>query len=1461
MGLLALGYIPTIQQWGARNLSQFLSDKLQTQVYIERVSIGFFNRVIIDGIKLYDRQDSLMLNVTRVAAKIDPLPLLERKIRINNAQLFGTHAMLYKNGAEEAANFQFVLDAFKSNDTTSNNPIDLRIGRLLVRNANVRFDRNDKPETPGKFNPHHIHLNDLRFNASIRHLTPDSINASLQRFSFSEKSGFTLSRLNFEFVSDSTQATLRDLDIALPHSTLAVPLLSATYPSLPQKDKLKEWIQTLRYNGSLSSDICPKDFSMFVPQLKHWDENLQLNTQIQGRDGTLRLRNLFLQDYERHISLDMNAMIHQENGDLAANCHINSLSCSAHIQQYITRNLKGEATEISPLLTRLHEIQAKGNVQYAGKQLKTNLEVGTALGTLQLAGTLVQGNEVDATLQTERFQLGKLLGGQAEQTLQHLSLTLAAKGKVKAEDKRPDLTFSGSLNEIVVKEYPYRNVSFAGHCAGTEYGMQLHLDDPNAHLEVQSLIHLGEFDKHFFCDIAARDVNPHALNLAPNYRDEQISLKLETDISGTNWDNLKGKLQVQEIQIHSDSLGTLLPGDIRVDLSPENGVKSIEIDSPQLNGYIKGSFKWKNLTTVFQQIASNYIPNLFTISDTSLKDEIVFHLDIQDTTLVHHLTGIALHIPERATIGGRMNGKYNLLQMNAKIPYLRLDGEQLQQINLEVQSSPEMLQSSLNLKRMMKKQWVDLGLNTYMGYDKVRTTVGWDNGLTPKQQKGQISATSTFFTGRDGKMALHTKLEPSSIILSDTAWSIQPAIVEYHDGVVDIMKFGVSQADRHLKINGRLSKEATDSLTVELNKINLEYIFQLINFDAVDFAGDATGMVYAKQVLGGPIADAYLQVSDFTFNKGRMGSMDVYGNWGNHGKSIYLDAHMKDPEANHNTHVQGTITPGRGPNGGLDLRIDTRRINLFFLNKFTGSIFDNLQGRASGKARIFGPFKKIDLEGDLVADEVDMGVRMLNTRYRIYGDSITLRPGNIWIRRATAYDHLGRPGGTEHLAIVDGHLMHDHFKNLRYNFDIEAHNILGYNFSEFGDQSFHGTVYASGNVKLNGEPGRLVVDIDATPLSGTQFAYNVSTPETLTEAGFITYVSPKDSTATQTTPDGTPALEEEEEESDLYLNFNLNITPDAELRLLMDPKSGDNITLNGHGHISAQYYNKGKFNMYGIYNVDRGVYKLSLQDFIRKDFVFQEGSTIRFQGNAYQADLNLRAVYTVPNVSLDDLSATSLGLSNTRVDCVMNITGRPAAPVVSFDFDLPNANEDEKQMVRSMVSTEEEKNMQAIYLLGIGRFYNSNAQYMQGSSQSTTAMNSLLSSTLSSQFNQMMSNMVGSNNWSFGANLRTGDMGWEELDVEGILSGRFLNNRLLFNGNFGYRESIYSNNNFIGDFDVQYLLTPTGTISLKAYNETNDRYFIQSSLTTQGIGIQFKKDFNRWKDLFQRKKRRGQKKK
>ena len=438
-----------------------------------------------------------------------------------------------------------------------------------------------------------------------------------------------------------------------------------------------------------------------------------------------------------------------------------------------------------------------------------------------------------------------------------------------------------------------------------------------------------------------------------------------------------------------------------------------------------------------------------------------------------------------------------------------------------------------------------------------------------------------------------------------------------------------------------------------------------------------------------------------------------------------------------------------------------------------------------------------------------------------------------------------------HSAHIDGHLYHNSFKNLRYIFDIQTNNLLAYNTKDFGEDSFYATVYTSGNVNINGRAGRLDVNIDVEPQAGTQFTYNVTTPDALTQANFITYRKRPSDDGTSGT--NTQASEHMQDISgDMFLNFNLNMTPAARLRLLMDQKTGSMIDLGGSGHLAANYHNKGRFRLYGTYKVHDGVYNINVQDVINRNFKFQQDGSITFNGDPMQATLNMKAVYTVPNVSLDDLSTTSLGFSKTRVDCIMSLTGRPQQPNIGFDFELPNATDDERQMVRSIVNTEEERNMQAIYLLGLGRFYSYSAS-AKSVSQGGNAMNSLVSTTISSKINELIASAVGSSKWNFGANLKTGEDGWKNMDIEGLLSGSLFNDRLLLTGNFGYREKYYTQRNFISDVDVQYLLTKSGSVALKAYNQANDRYFVQSALNTQGIGIQLKKDFNRFGDMFHKK--------
>ena len=614
-----------------------------------------------------------------------------------------------------------------------------------------------------------------------------------------------------------------------------------------------------------------------------------------------------------------------------------------------------------------------------------------------------------------------------------------------------------------------------------------------------------------------------------------------------------------------------------------------------------------------------------------------------------------------------------------------------------------------------------------------------------------------------------------------------------------------------------------------------------------------------KSLFNQPDAYAKLDINDFLFENGPLGVLHAFVNYNKVDEQIDIKA-VADEDKGNQTIIDGYVSPKRNY---IDLGITAVGTNIKFMESFCGSFMDNIEARASGKVNVVGDLSNINLVGDIEATG-KMHMTQLNTEYHFEKLKAHAIPDDILLRNDTIYDRNG------HVAIVDGGIHHKHLTKLSYDLDLKAHNFLGFDTHEFGDNTFYGTVYATGNVGIHGKSGETIIDIDASPDPGSIFIYNVASPDAISDKSFIHW---NDATPEWEKPFSFEQQAKKNEDnnsisSDMRINFLVNTNPNLTLKLMMDEQTGDYITLNGNGVVRANYFNKGSLDMFGNYIVDHGVYKLTIQNIIKKDFEFMPGGTISFGGNPYSAPLNLQAKYIVNGVPLSDLNiGRSFSSNNIRVDCLMNIQGTPSAPSVDFSMDLPTVNSDAKQMIYSLINSQEEMNQQVLYLLGIGRFYaqsknNQASEDAAQQSQTSLAMQSLLSGTISQQINTVLSSLVNSNKWNFGANISTGDEGFNNAEYEGILSGRLLNNRLIFNGQFGYRDNANATQSFIGDFDLRYLIFPNGNLSFRVYNQPNDRYFTRNSLNTQGIGLIMKRDFSNLRDLFGiHKKKKAKKKK
>ena len=1445
--LVAMLYIPIAQKGVTNIVTNVLENKLQTNIQIESINIGFLNRIVLNNVIIEDQNNQELLTAAKLSAKLEILPLFKGEVSISSIQFYGFNINLYRSENDNKTNFQFLIDAFKT-DKESESDINLNINSILIRKGLLSWHNRNYETTPDIFNYNHLDLEDISATISLKEFSKDSINLKVKKISAKDKSGLTLKKLSFDFCANRGSFLIDKFRVELPKSFIELSTIKSTYNQKDKTSNNNKKKETFTLEGRIkNSALYYHDFSAFYNPLKtlNQKEPIHLETDIIGSLEELKINTFNIYTKSRSVDFDSKFVLQNINNkeSLEINSYIKKLYIDKDVATAFSSLINENKTKEQLIALFPINIYGKGNYSHASSN--TDLTITTEHGNITISGILNKLRHTQFSISSDSFNFQNIL---KKQNL--LGNTIfSIKGSAEIDKDNPQINIESEIKELEIKGYKYKNISLNGKYKDKSTTAVLNIEDPNINLTSQAFYMGNNQSSSFKTDTKIGLFRPNNLLLSTKYPNISFSTDIKAEFKGKNIEDLNGEAHIYNFTMNEQNEIYNLDT-ISFSAYSNKQYKQYILDSEFLFAELEGKFNFEQILANGKKMIGKHIPSLIQspLLKENLPNEATLFIEITDTKPFEKILGIPIKLDKTAYMSGYFNSEQSEMDLNLSVPHLIYDTRSFGDISIIGSNTNDSLTCKIDAKNYTNNHPIDINILLKGLNDNIQTSVAWDNNSDNKYC-GNISINTSFYKIDKTIPESRIQILPTDIVINDTIWNIYESNITLNPNKININNLKLGNRDKHIIIDGKVSDQIEDSIKINLKEIDLEYVFDIINFHPVDFAGYATGNAYIANIKASPELQANLKVRSFTFNKAHLGNMNLLGGWRKEKNTIHLNAHITDYKNNSTTNVNGEVRLGAPPKGGLDLMIRTNNIDLYFLNKYTSGIFTNLNGRASGWTRVFGPFKGINLEGDMFINKANLKINATNVDYHVLNDSVILRPGKIIFKNARIYDKYGRPNLSSHYGVINGYLQHHYLSQMTYNIDVDTYNILGYDEKDFGDNVFCGTAYATGKIKVVGEPGKLNINIDATPEKNTLFMYNLSSPTALTDNQFITY---KKKTNTADENSNKEDVYIKETTSDINLNFNLNLKPDATMKILMDPKTGDYISLNGYGNIRANYYNKGKFTMFGTYKVDHGIYKLSLQDVIRKDFTYNPGGTIVFGGNPIEADLNLQAVYTVPSVSLNDLSARStFNQNNVRVNCLMNLGGKAQAPQISFDFDLPNVNEDEKQMVRALISTEEEKNMQVIYLLGIGRFYTYDYNNTE-QSQSSVAMKSLLSSTISGQLNQIFSSILGNNsNWNIGTNLSTGDVGWSDMDVEGLLSGRLLNNRLLINGNFGYRDnSTTQTSNFIGDFDLQWVLTKNGNINLKAYSKTNDRYFTKSSLTTQGVGIAVKRDFNSWKDIF-----------
>lgn len=1474
IGLALVLNIPYVQYQLTAFVSHELESLLDTRLSIGRIDIGLLNRIVINDLTLDDRSGKEMFKATRLSAKFDLIPLFKGKVSINNIQLFGFNVNLEKETPEAAPNFQFLIDAFASKDTVQKQKhLDLRINSLLIRRGKLSYHVLSEPETPGRFNAQHVNLRDFIANISLKALRNDSINAAVKRLSFKEQSSaFRLDKLGLKVIGNDKGIQIAGLSLELPRSALRLDTIRMDYDSLAA---LKDFTHLVRFSGRLlPSTVTLGDLSAFVPAFSSFAEPLQLEAEADGTIDGLNCPRLAISAGE-HFQLtgDVSFQDLSRPQDAYVFGNLSRLHADPQGVAFFVRNFSPHYTGVPPILQRLGSISFRGELSGYFTDLVTYGNIRTDLGTISTDIKVSTDNSkkkvsFSGSMKTRQFRLGRLL---ANAKLGEITFNVGLHGSHYA-NSYPNITAKGLVSSIDYSGYTYENITLDGEYRHGGFTGRVALDDENASVTLNGTINAVSRIPTFNFQASVNHIRPHALHLTPKYEGAEFSVKLKADFTGGSIDEMDGEINVDSLNYTSPDNSYFLNNLKLVASRSDNHLKRLDLLSPFLRGNIEGDYSYRTLPTSILNILRRYLPALLPQSDTSKPVETTnnfgFDLHIYDTEILSKVFGIPLTVYTHSTLKGYFNDKLQRMRVEGYFPHLRYDNKFIESGLILCENPGDHFRTHVRFTNRKNDSAVNLSLEASAKNDSLQTILNWGNNGTVTYS-GRLATTATFVrqqlqeasskrsyrkrrkTSERPSSTLKTVIDihPTDIILNDTLWNIHPAQVVLDSGKVHIRDFHFTNQKRYLSINGTVSDSPQDTVRLDLQQINIGYVFDIANL-GVNFQGEATGPAYASGVLKEPAMVTDLFIHNLGINEGLLGDAQIHGKWHHDIKGIYLDARIREADIAR-THVYGFIYPIK-PTSSLDLQIEANGTNLKFIHHYMESITPEFSGRATGDVHFYGKFKALTMEGRVYGD-ASMKVDVLNTTFSVR-DSIYIAPDGLTFRNNRLFDSQGHQGS------MTGYLRYRHFKDLNYRFDFQVNNMLMMNTTESPDFPFYGTVYGTGNASIAGNAADGVnINVAMTTNRNTNFTYIKDNVTSAVSSQFVRFVDKtprravQDSVLFSTYELARREMEEEEQrresDTDIRLNLIVDATPDATMRIIMDPAAGDYISARGSGNIRTEFYNKGDVKMFGNYRINQGVYKFSLQEVIRKDFIIKDGSSLTFNGNPVNASLDIQANYTVNSASLNDLipnASSFVDQTNVKVNCMMALTGQLTSPTIKLDLELPNERDEVEALVRNYIPTDEQMNMQILYLLGIGKFYPSETF---GTGQNSDMMSSVLSSTLSGQLNNALSQIIDNNNWNVGTNFSTGEKGWTDMEFEGMLSGQLLNNRLLINGNFGYRENPMANTNFVGDFEAEWLVTRSGEIRLKAYNETNDRYYTRTNLTTQGIGIVFQKDFEKWNEL------------
>ena len=1417
--------LPIVQTKLGKYATTKINEDFNVDIKIKKIDLSFLGSVDLKGIEIRDHHKDTLIFVKKISTSlINAKKVLDSEVLLSDIKLEDAHYYMKTYKGEANDNMAVFIDSF--NDGTPKDslkpPFILKSSNVYVSNVYVKIMNANKKDSLN-FAAKNIggNLQDLSI------IGPD-FSSKIRGLYFIDNRGLEVTNLTTDFTYTKTAMHFINTRLQTKKSDI-----NANIDFLYKREDLADFNNKVIIKANFNkSKLAVKDLKKYYNELSG-NDMITLSGKLNGPLNNFELKrlNLISKNGIKIIGdLSFLNAVNPEKG-FVFKADLNNLTATYKGLKEILPNVLGQTLPTE--FDKFGQFKIVGKVKVTPEQMNATVDLKSQIGDVVSDLQISNIDNIDfasysGEINLNNFNIGAFLNNP-------LFGEISLNGDVDGAGfklNNINTSFIGTVSKLNFKDYSYKNIAANGQYQNNKFDGNLEIDDANFKMKFNGLADLSsevhKFD--FKSDIGY--LNLKETNLFT--RDSTAILKgnIELDIEGNTLDDITGKATFKNI-LYTNQKEEYVFKEFNVSSSLKDSIKTIEVSSKDIaNGYISGKFSFSDLPYVAQNalgsIYTNYtpyqvVPNQFLDFNFTIYNQIVtvFFSDIS--------------IDDNTKIKGKINADDSVFKLTFSSPKIDAFGTEAKEVLLRTDNQNPLYNSHLTASEINTKYYNVSKLNLLNRTEN--DTLFFKSIFKGGNKKNEDFNLDFFYTfNPEGKSVVG--FEKSSFQFKDNVWNINPNKLNTNKVTFDLntKEFNFSQFklisdEQKIEFTGSLKGEDEKVLLADFTKVKLESFLPKI--DSLALKGTLSGSLDFVQKEGVYSPEALLAIKDFQVNNFTQGDLSLSVKGDNSYEKYQVDLAIK------NENVKSIAATG-----SLDFSTERPLIDLevylleFGLNAFSPlgqDVLSSIRGTASGDFTLRGFLGNPEMDGTLRLKNAGLKFPYLNVDYNFEGESIiTLQQQSFIFENFLLKDTKHKTKGK-----LIGDITHLNFKQWFLNIEIESNNLLVLDTENTEEALYYGSAFIDGAASITGLTDQLTIDVNAKTMPGTLFVVPLKDVETVDSFKLIHFKTDEIGVKDRQNEIAQEALK------GLSLNIELDVTNDATAQVVIDEVYGSQLTGNGDGNLRIEIDTRGKFNMFGDYTIERGVYDFKYGGIVNKPFVIQKGGTVSWNGNPYEANLDVTAIYKAkanPGVLLENFNSNR----KIEVDLVTRITGGLFSSKQDLDVQLPNvdpsiANELEFILNDNNVN---EKTTQFISLLAFGNFANPDRVDFD--------VNNTLASTASSAVAAAFSNLLNNPDSKFqlGLDYQQGqsnnDLDRLNIDNQVDLSvSTQVSNRVIINGKVGVPVGSQTQSSVVGEVKVEVLLNKEGNFRGVIFNRQNEiQYSTEEEGYTQGVGLTYQVNFN-----------------